>query len=189
MKKKVNVEKEINPKSSVYLFREDHPTGKIFKFVGGSDSDECRELLENGWFDTPARLDLPERSLELTTEQVEKLRPEDLIKMLQSYGFIVLTPEQLTAEVNKLVGAHVDIEQFTDEAFIAEAERRGLKQSDDIEEPSEHEHYAQFVLDAVKLSKPQLKELGLHYGLKLSSTMSELTMINKIDEVVLAIDV
>lgn len=194
-------EKEINPKVSIYLFSQEKPKGEIFKFVGGRESEEYKAMLEKGWFITPAQLDLPEEDLELTTEQVQKMRPEDLKAMLESYGFIVLTPEQLTAEVNKLVDVHIDIKDFTDEALIAEAERRGLKEGgevidDGIEEELDTDQMinttaiddkedllAKFKTDAKSLTKEEHIILGKTLGLSLRINFGEDTMIAKINEV------
>lgn len=196
--KRVQKEKEVNPKKSVFLFSEANPLGEIFKFVGGADSEECKAMLENGYFDTPAQLDLPEKELELTTEQVQRMRPEDLKAMLESYGFIVLTPEQLTAEVNKLVSTHIDITEFTDDALIEEAERRGLKEGGDTKNQlmldgseefintteimSTEELLEKFEEDPKSLTKEEHIILGKELGLKLRINFGEDTMISKIKE-------
>lgn len=195
-------EKEVNPKVSIYLFSKENPTGQIFKFVGGKESEEYKAMLENGWLDTPAQLDLPEKELELTTEQVQNMRPEDLKAMLESYGFIVLTPEQLTAEVNKLVNVHIDIKEFTDEALIAEAERRGLKEGGEVIEEDDtdgteefintseikedEDLLAKFKVDAKSLTKEEHIILGKTLGLTLRINFGEDTMINKINEALIA---
>jgi hypothetical protein len=209
MKKTV---KQVDPRISVFLFSKEKPTGQIFKFHGGKESEEYKEMLDNGWFDTPAKLDLPKEDIELTTEQVERMRPEDLIGMLQSYGFIVLTPEQLKAEVTKLTSAHIDIKEFTDEALIAEAVRRGLKEGGEIVTvDSEHSEVfklgqetvetdgsenfintsdinddedllAKFKDDPKKLTKEEHIILGKTLGLSLRINYGEDTMIGKITE-------
>lgn len=191
-------EKLINPKVSIFLFSKEKPKGEVFKFVGGKESEEYKAMLENGWFDTPAQLDLPKEELELTTEQVQNMRPEDLKAMLESYGFIVLTPEQLKAEVNKLVDVHIDIKEFTDEALIAEAERRGLKEgSEPVEEDEkldtdqiintsnikeDDDLLAKFKADAKSLTKEEHIILGKTLGVNLRINFGEDTMITKINE-------
>ena len=191
-------EKVINPKVSIFLFSKEKPKGEIFKFVGGKESEEYKAMLENGWFDTPAQLDLPKEELELTTEQVQNMRPEDLKAMLESYDFIVLTPEQLKAEVNKLVDVHIDIKEFTDEALIAEAERRGLKEGGEPVEETEtdgteeminttdidqdEDLLAKFKSDAKSLTKEEHIILGKQLGVTLRINFGEDTMIKKINE-------
>ena len=191
-------EKVINPKVSVFLFSKENPKGEIFKFVGGKESEEYKAMIEKGYFDSPAQLDLPKEELELTTEQVQSMRPEDLKAMLESYGFIVLTPEQLKAEVNKLVDTHIDIKEFTDEALIAEAERRGLKEGGEaIEEDDadgteefintseikeDEDLLAKFKVDAKSLTKEEHIILGKQLGVTLRINFGEDTMIKKITE-------
>lgn len=136
-------EKTVNPYTSVYLFNKENPKGKVFKLIGGKESDEYKKLLDDGWFDTPARLNLPkEDSLNVTSEQFERMRPEDHVSKVKGYGFIVLTPEQLQAEINKMVSTHIDIKHFTDEALIEEAERRGLKEGGEPVEDEEVDELA-----------------------------------------------
>lgn len=194
-------EKVINPKVSIYLFSKEKPKGEIFKFLGGKESEEYKAMLENGYFESPAQLNLPKEEVALTTEQVERMRPEDLKAMLESYGFIVLTPEQLKAEVNKLVDTHIDITEFTDEALIAEAERRGLKEGGDtVDNGGESEELdtdqminttdidqdedllAKFKADPKTLTKEEHIILGKQLGVTLRINFGEDTMINKINE-------
>lgn len=198
--KKVKQEKVINPKVRIYLFSKENPKGEIFSFINGRDSDEYKAMLEKGYFASPAQLDLPKEDIELTTEQVQKMRPEDLKAMLESYGFIVLTPEQLKAEANKLIDAVIDIKDFTDEALIAEAERRGLKEGGEpVEEDNadgteefintsaiddKEDLLAKFKLNAKSLTKEEHIILGKTLGLSLRINFGEDTMINKINEVI-----
>jgi hypothetical protein len=126
------------------------------------------------------------------------MRPEDLKAMLESYDFIVLTPEQLKAEVNKLVDVHIDIKEFTDEALIAEAERRGLKEGGEPVEETEtdgteeminttdidqdEDLLAKFKSDAKSLTKEEHIILGKQLGVTLRINFGEDTMIKKINE-------
>lgn len=202
-------EKTVNPYTSVYLFNKENPKGKVFKIIGGKDSDEYKQLLDDGWFDTPARLNLPkEDSLNVTSDQFERMRPEDHVAKVKGYGFIVLTPEQLQAEINKMVSTHIDIKHFTDEALIEEAERRGLKEGGEpvedeevdelagiessnedapdaelVDEPNElDELLNQFNEDPESLTKPELVKLGNEmFTLGLRSNMLEATLIEKIN--------
>lgn len=180
--------KLINPKKSVFLFSKEVPQGEMFNFVGGIESEECKEMLENGWVDSPARLNLPKKDeLGITVEQAETADPTHLKKMLEAIGFIVMTPEQMKAEANKMASVALDITKFGDEEFIAEAERRGLKEPDTTEEMQldlvDAETRRIFAENPKALTKVQLKEFGKEgYGLSLTMNHSEQTMIDKITE-------
>ena len=193
--KKVKKEKVINPKVRIYLFSKENPKGEIFSFINGRYSDEYKAMLENGYFASPAQLNLPKEDIELTTEQVQKMRPEDLKAMLESYGFIVLTPEQLKAEANKLIDAVIDIKDFTDEALLEEAVRRGLKDGERVEEELDTDQMinttaiddkedllAKFKANAKSLTKEEHIILGKTLGLSLRINFGEDTMITKIQE-------
>jgi len=180
---KKQAEKVINPKISIFLFSKEKPKGEIFKFVGGKESDEYKAMLENGYYDTPAQLDLPEdNSVGITVEQAENADPTHLKIMLEKIGFIVMTPEQLKAEVNKLVDTHIDIKEFTDEAIIEEAERRGLKESNIVADEL-NSLLDRFNENPEALNKDELVALGNNgYALGLRSNMKEATLIAKINE-------
>lgn len=201
--KKSNNEKVINPKVSIYLYSKEKPLGEIFKFVGGREADEYKEMLEDGWVVTPAKLNLPKNNdVGITVEQAENADPSHLKIMLEKIGFIVMTPEQMKAEINKLVDVHIDIKDFTDEALIAEAERRGLKEggttgTDQVQEEyfdgseefinttaidQDEDLLAKFKADAKSLNKEEHIILGKTLGLSLRINFGEDTMINKINE-------
>jgi hypothetical protein len=197
--KKAKREKVINPKLRIYLFSKENPKGEIFSFINGRDSDEYKAMLEKGYFASPAQLNLPKEGVDLTTEQVQKMRPEDLKAVLESYGFIVLTPEQLKAEANKLIDAVIDIKDFTDEALLNEAVRRGLKDGEHVEEGNtdgtegfintsaindKEDLLAKFKLNAKSLTKEEHIILGKTLGLSLRINFGEDTMITKINEVI-----
>lgn len=182
------IEKLVNPKKSVFLFSKENPKGEMFNFVGGKESDEYKAMLEDGWFDSPARLNLPkDNSVGITVEQAENADPTHLKIMLEKIGFIVMTPEQLSAEANKMASVALDITKFGDAEFIAEAERRGLKEPDTTEDSSfdiaDAETRRIFAEDPTSLTKEQLKAFGNEgYGLSLTMNHSESTMIEKIQE-------
>tara|TARA_R110000737_G_scaffold223978_1_gene238897 strand:- start:361 stop:981 length:621 start_codon:yes stop_codon:yes gene_type:complete len=204
--KRVKTEKEINPKVSIYLYSKEKPQGEIFKFVGGREADEYKAMLENGWVVTPAKLNLPKNNdVGITVEQAENADPTHLKIMLEKIGFIVMTPDQMKAEVNKLVDVHIDIKDFTDEALIAEAERRGLKEGgepSDLDDEAEgdgtdefinttaiddkEDLLAKFKADAKSLTKEEHIILGKTLGLSLRINFGEDTMITKIQEALIA---
>jgi hypothetical protein len=199
MKKKL-IEKEINPKVSIYLFHKDKPQGEIFKFVGGRDSEEYEAMLEKGWVVSPAKLNLPKNDdVGITVEQAENANPTHLKIMLEKIGFIVMTPDQMKAEINKLVDVHIDIKDFTNEALIAEAERRGLKDGgepfdeDEVLDGTEgmintsaidddEDLKAKFINDPKSLTKEEHIVLGKQLGISLRINFGEDTCIEKINE-------
>ena len=162
--------------------------------------------MKNGWVVTPAKLNLPKNNdVGITVEQAENADPTHLKIMLEKIGFIVMTPDQMKAEVNKLVDVHIDIKDFTDEALIAEAERRGLKEGgessdlggevegDGSEEfinttaiNDKEDLLAKFKVDAKSLTKEEHIILGKTLGLSLRINFGEDTMITKIQEALIA---
>jgi len=183
------IEKLVNPKKSVFLFSKEKPKGEMFNFVGGKESDEYKAMIEDGWFDSPARLNIPkDNSVGITVEQAENADPTHLKIMLEKIGFIVMTPEQLSAEANKMASVALDITKFGDAEFIAEAERRGLKEPDQLvngldSNLADAETRQIFAEDPMSLTKEQLKAFGNEgYGLSLTMNHSEQTMIDKITE-------
>ncbi len=116
-------------------------------------------MIESGWFDTPEKLNLPkDNSVGLTVEQVEKANPSHLKIMLEKIGFIVLTPEQMKAEVNKLIDTVIDIKEFTDEALLNEAVRRGLKEGEYIEDDPLND--TDGIINTTDLSKEEIEALS-----------------------------
>ncbi|ABV74296.1 hypothetical protein BA3_0011 [Thalassomonas phage BA3] len=199
------MEKVINPKRPVFLFSQESPKGEMFSLT----EEELEAKLEDGWVDTPTRLELPEdNDTGITEEKAANARPEDLVELVKSYGFIVLTPEQLKAEANKMAEAAfnpanlsdemleeelkrrieedgfvtLNLESISDETLIAEAERRGLKQSDQGAEEL-NALIDRFQEDPKALNKDELVALGNNgYSLGLRSNMKEDTLIAKITE-------
>lgn len=165
--------------AKVFLFHADHPKGKMF------DDHQIEALAEQGWVDTPAKLDLPEEdnTPQLTEDQIERVRPEDLVGLVKSMGFKVMTEIELNAEINKAKASAspVGIDTFSDEELIAEAERRGLKQSaEDAEALNELQD--RFNEDPESLNKDELVSLGNNgFKLGLRSNMKEATLIEKIN--------
>lgn len=164
-------------KYSIYLFNEEHPRGKMFNLTEA----EIEQYQEDGWQDSPKGLTLPEdEPPELTEEQVSNSQPGDLVKLVESYGFIVMTPEQLKAEANKMASVALNIEKFDDQAIIAEAERRGLKKSE-ISSNKINQLFERFIENNEDLNKDELIYLGNNgYTLGLRSNMKEETMIAKL---------
>tara|TARA_R110002153_G_scaffold173631_1_gene326408 strand:- start:4435 stop:5088 length:654 start_codon:yes stop_codon:yes gene_type:complete len=208
-------EKIINPKIRIFLFHKDIPQGEVFSFLGGRESDEYKAMLKEGYVDTPAKLDLPKNNdVGITITQAENADPTHLKIMLEKIGFIVMTPEQMKAEINKVISAVIDIKEFTDEALINEAVRRGLKDGEYIEdevvdesdsiintsnmtkeelagiksgnqESKESVLLSEFKEDPVSLNKDELVYLGnTMFKLGLRMSMLEDTLIAKIKEAI-----
>ena len=172
------MEKVINPKRPIFLFSKEFPKGEMFTLT----DEQLEAKLEDGWFDTPERLDLPEdNDTGITEEQASNARPEDLVKLVESYGFIVLTPDQLKAEANKMAEAAFNPANLTDETIIEEAERRGLKQSDEGADEL-NALLDRFNEDPKSLNKEEHIILGKSLGVTLRSNFGEDTMIAKITE-------
>ena len=207
------IERVINPKTRIYLFSKEVPQGEIFSFLGGKESDEYKSMLENGWVDSPVKLNLPkDNSVGITVKQAENADPTHLKIILEKIGFIVLTPEQMKAEVNKLIDTVIDIKEFTDEALLNEAVRRGLKDGEYVEDevtdetegmvnttdlseseiaalsktevtPKEEVLLSEFKVKPTDLNKDELVYLGnTMFKLGLRESMLEDTLITKITE-------
>lgn len=115
------MEKVINPKKPVYLFNQENPKGQMFSLT----KEQLDQMLQEGWHDTPAKLNLPkDDKVGVTVEQAEDARPEHLKKILEGIGFIVLTPEQLKAEAQKMADVAFDPQNLTDEMLQEELKRR-----------------------------------------------------------------
>ena len=178
--------KEIK-KVPVYLFSKEVPQGEMFSFFGGKESEEYKEMLENGWVDTPAKLNLPkEMNTGITEEMAVNADPQKLISIIEDYGFIVVTPEQMKAEATKMADVAIDIANFSDEDLIEEAERRGLKKAEEPEDNEVEQGEAVSLMDKFQeapesLEIDDLLDLGKELNLGLRSNWSKEVMIEKIN--------
>lgn len=187
--------KEIK-KVPVYLFSEECPQGEAFSFYGGKDSDEYKKMLEEGYVDTPAKLDLPvNMDTGINAEDAKNLKPQDLVAMVEKIGFYVATPEQMKAEAVKMADIALSLENFSDQDIINEAVRRGLKEpsAEDLAEDAEvveveEEEPVEITLDVAFRENPtaltceSLIVYGKELGLSLMSNWKQETMIKKINE-------
>lgn len=190
--------KEIK-KVPVYLFNEENPKGEMFSFYGGTESIEYKELIDSGWVDTPARLNLP-KDLDsgIPMEDARNANPDDLKKLVESYGFVVITPEQLKAEAVKMADISLNMENFSDDDIINEAVKRGLKAEDDScdivtidklidsgagsADDVEETLLDKFKQDNQSLSDEELLQLGKELKLNFKSSWKSETMITKLNE-------
>ncbi len=100
-------------------------------------------------------------------------------------GFKVLSEVEFEAEINKakFSAVPVTIESFSDEDLIAEAERRGLKDSGVESEGAIEALQETFDENPTDLTKDELVMLGNgKFQLGLRSNMKEETLIAKITE-------
>ena len=183
----------------IFLFHKDTPKGEMFRFEGGKNSEQYKAKISEGCVDTPATLDLPaDMDTGISMEKAKNADPNDLKKLVESYGFIVITPEQLKAEAVKMANIAINIENFSDEDLVTEVERRGLVLSDlsadklnEIEDgesadihggESSSQLLEQFNEDPESLTKEEHIELGKSLGVSLRSNWGESVMIEKITE-------
>lgn len=182
--------KEINPKVSVYLFSKKQPQGEMFNLIGGKDSEEYKSMLDGEWFDTPSKLNLPkENKTGVTLKQAEDADPMQLIKLIESMGFIVMTQDQMKAEALKMASVALDITKFGDKELMDEAEKRGfIEPEEGTEIDPELQDADALMMKAFKenpksLTTPELVIFGNKlYSLGLRSNMKEDTLITKIQE-------
>ncbi|CAM0050167.1 hypothetical protein VPHD478_0007 [Vibrio phage D478] len=163
--------------SKLWMYHANCPKGEIVNL------SQAEQLEQDGWVKSPALLDLPkeDNAAKMDADQIERARPEDLVGLVKTMGFKVLSEVEFEAEMNKakFSAVPVTIESFSDEELIAEAERRGLKNSggDDLMQ----ELLSQFEEDPESLSKAELVALGnTLYSLGLRENMKEETLIDKI---------
>lgn len=170
--------------SKLWMYHLSEPAGVIV------DSEQVDQLKSEGWVNSPALLDLPKQSekVKIDLDQAKNARPEDLVGMVRSMGFTVLTDVELEVMKNKasFTATPLTIESFSDEELINEAERRGLKSAEDDHEQSK-ENELQLLQDMFNeepesLTISELVTLGNDkFKLGLRSNMKEATLIEKIN--------
>ncbi|AUR93149.1 hypothetical protein NVP1184A_10 [Vibrio phage 1.184.A._10N.286.49.A5] len=163
--------------SKLWMYHANCPKGEIVNL------SQAEKLEQDGWVKSPALLDLPkeDNTAKMDADQIKRARPEDLVGLVKTMGFKVLSEVEFEAEMNKakFSAVPVTIESFSDEELIAEAERRGLKNSgsDDLM----RELLSQFEEDPESLTKAEHVALGNSlYSLGLRENMKEETLIEKI---------
>lgn len=164
--------------SKLWMYHANCPKGEIVNL------SQAEQLEQDGWVKSPALLDLPkeDNAAKMDADQIERARPEDLVGLVKTMGFKVLSEVEFEAEMNKakFSAVPVTIESFSDEELIAEAERRGLKDSGDPTS-SVDVLLNQFNEDPESLTKAEHVVLGNSlYSLGLRENMKEDTLIEKI---------
>lgn len=167
--------------SKLWMYHANCPKGEI---VNLSQADR---LEQDGWVKSPALLDLPkeDNAAKMDADQIERARPEDLVGLVKTMGFKVLSEVEFEAEINKakFSAVPVTIESFSDEELISEAERRGLKDSGGESEGAIEALQETFDENPTDLTKDELVMLGNgKFQLGLRSNMKEETLIAKITE-------
>lgn len=165
--------------SKLWMYHAKCPKGEIVNL------SQAEQLEQDGWVKSPALLDLPkeDNAAKMDADQIERARPEDLVGLVKTMGFKVLSEVEFEAEMNKakFSAVPVTIESFSDEELIAEAERRGLKQSTEDGGDLLQELLSQFDEDPESLTKAEHVALGNGlYSLGLRENMKEDTLIEKI---------
>lgn len=167
--------------SKLWMYHANCPKGEIVNL------SQAEQLEQDGWVKSPALLDLPkeDNSAKMDADQIERARPEDLVGLVKTMGFKVLSEVEFEAEMNKakFSAVPVTIESFSDEELIAEAERRGLKDSCGESEGAIEALQETFDENPTDLTKDELVMLGNgKFQLGLRSNMKEETLIAKITE-------
>ena len=142
----------------------DYPEGKIFDLDKAQKKFE--KMKEDGWVDTPALLDLPPKQIEIEAEKAKNMAPDELIGLVKSMGFVVMTPEELQAEIAKAVASSLDDPLASNDEVSDELMAMAKVFSEDPE----------------ALTKDELIVLGKSFDVPLTKAMKEATMIEKITE-------
>lgn len=152
-----------------WLYKEDCPQGQLFDLT---EVDE-HELEDQGWIGTPAKF---KNSAPVVIDKkiAETLSITDFIAKVKEAGFRVLTKIELEAEINKAVSEDR-------EAIAKVAEDKAA-----ASELAKFQNYEKTFFESPKdLTKPELIEYALKRSggeLRLSSTLKEQTMIDRIAE-------
>lgn len=168
--------------SKVFLFHKDFPQGKMF------DANQAEanfdDMVEDGWVDTPAKLDLPKPKPKLASvDAVKEAQPQELVAMVKALGYMVLTEVEFMAEVSKSAHQlHIDA-KAAEENLAAEIKAESEKPSASISEEDE-KLISQFHEDAFSLTKPELIQVGKMFDVRLTMNHNEATMVEKIEEAI-----
>lgn len=178
---------------SVFMYHMDCPKGQLFKPA------QVDQLVQAGWVDTPAKLDLPVQETkpppELSQEQIERARPGDLVGLVKGMGYKVMTPIEYEAMTHKAQAGNNSgfaLADYTNAEIIAEAEKRGLKEQDPHVQAEEGPEQGtgtlgqlaeQFKADPHSLVVDELVLLGnQQYGLDLKDSLQAKTLISRISK-------
>lgn len=167
--------------SKVFLFHKDFPQGKMF------DANQAEanfdDMVEDGWVDTPAKLDLPKPKPKLASvDAAKEAKPQELVAMVKALGFMVLTEVEFMAEVSKAAHQlHIDAKAAEDNLA---AETKLIDDKEPKTSEAEEKLVAQFNEDAFSLTKPELIQVGKVYDVRLTMNHNEATMVEKIKEAI-----
>lgn len=155
--------------NKIFLYHESCREGKLFDLNEAQARYE--ELVEQGWADTPAKLEpLQDQDGEDPGAGVEvtELTDEQLLQYVASRGLADQIGREITRD---------RVLELCHEFGIVVA----------VDAPQEP-LINRFVQSPTSLSKDELKRLGADYGLSLSKTMSEQTMIGHVTDAIAAQD-
>lgn len=174
----------------IILFHKDFRKGKQFPLDEAQEKYE--EMKEDGWVDSPAKLDpLPEEN-KPAPELSESARPDEIKKAAEALGYTVLND----IELQQRDAGKVELSALSDDEVIAELTKRGItyKPSKDdviafceeygIELAVEEPLINRFFQSPTDLTKEELVVLGAEYGLKLKMTQNEATMIDLVAQAI-----
>lgn len=168
--------------SKVFLFHKDFPQGKMF------DANQAEanfdDMVEDGWVDTPAKLDLPKPKPKLITDDAAKeAKPQELVAMVKALGFMVLTEVEFMAEVSKTAHQlHIDA-KAAEENLAAET-KSAIDPVGAVIGEEDQKLIDQFNEDAFSLTKPELIQVGKMFDVRLTMNHNEATMVEKIEEAI-----
>jgi len=130
-----------------------------------------------------AGLDMPVKEEELSKEVFESLGPQDLINKVKHMGYLVMTPDELQAEIQKALS---EVKEEVPTVIVENPApvNEGVEKGVDSEEPSAMESLEQMYFESPEsLTKQELVFYAKHrFGLKLKMTQKEATMIKLINE-------
>lgn len=95
--------------SKMFLFHQDCPEGQLFNVETAMKNQD--QLIADGWVDTPSLLDLPPKPIEASKAEIDAMTPDSIIALVRGMGFIVISEQELEAEVNKRVALLQDFTQ------------------------------------------------------------------------------
>ena len=83
--------------SKLWMYHANCPKGEIVNL------SQAEQLEQDGWVKSPALLDLPKEdsAAKMDAEQIERARPEDLVGLVKTMGFKVMSEIKFESEMTK----------------------------------------------------------------------------------------
>lgn len=158
----------------IYLFHKDKPAGQLFDREYADSNFE--QLIDDGWVDSPASLEIDADTPVITKEQSQNIGPDELIGLVKHLGYVVMTPVEFDAALEKAKNSAYDEllpvnspapEPTVDNTPVAEP----YNPADLWKSGPE------------KMTKEELVEYGKRLNLNVTRSMNESTLIEKIQAV------